>query len=418
MNKTDRLFLEALKVSLKDERVQWEEEISAQEWRDLFHLAELHQILPMIYEAVCFCPSFRKQDAGLLQPVKQEVIRSVILQGRKTMEVLQLLNHLQKAGVCPLVVKGLICRNLYPKPDYRFSGDEDILIPEEQYPICHAAMLSYGMSVMTPEKDIYKEYEVPYGKQGSTLYIELHKKLFSPESGAYGDWNRFFGQVFDRAVEVKIQGASVRTLSYTDHLFYLICHAFKHFLHSGFGIRQVCDIVMFANAYGEMIDWQYLLAQCREIRADQFTAALFAIGRKYLVFSEDKACLSPEWKAIQVDETALLEDLLSSGVFGKSDMGRVHSSNITLNAVADQKKGKKPSSWTMVLKTAFPSAVYMEGRYPWLNKYPFLLPAAWADRILRYGKEIRRRNGNENAADSVRIGNERVELLKKYGVLK
>lgn len=32
----------------------------------------------------------------------------------------------------------------------------------------------------------------------------------------------------------------------SDHLFYLICHALKHFYHSGFGIRQVCDILLFA----------------------------------------------------------------------------------------------------------------------------------------------------------------------------
>ena len=99
------------------------------------------------------------------------------------------------------------------------------------------------------EEELERIYEVPYGKKGSLIYIELHKSLFPPESDAYGDLNRFFENVYTDAIEIKIDNTDIRTMGYTDHLFYLICHAFKHFLHSGFGIRQVCDIILFANAY-------------------------------------------------------------------------------------------------------------------------------------------------------------------------
>lgn len=45
----------------------------------------------------------------------------------------------------------------------------------------------------------------------------------------------------------------------TGHLFFLICYAFKHSLHSGYCIQQVCDIVLFANQYGQEIDWRLVL---------------------------------------------------------------------------------------------------------------------------------------------------------------
>lgn len=413
MKQQDELFLQALAAALKHEKTAWETAFPAQDWLGLFECAEKHHVLPMIYEAVYDCPAARELDPAFLLPFKRRTIQQVTLQAIKTGAFLQLYAHLQKAGIQPLVVKGIVCRALYPDPDARVSGDEDVWVQPEQFSACHEALLAFGMQPAEPEKDIETAYEVAYGKPGSPLYIELHKSLFPPDSEAYGDLNRFFAGAHDRADVVSVQGAAVSTLNSTDHLFYLICHAFKHFLHSGFGIRQVCDIALFANAYGDGIDWPRLLAQCTEIHAEKFTAALFHIGEKYLGFSPEKACLPPQWTEIAVDETALLEDLLSGGVYGAADRNRLHSSTITLNAMAAQKQGGKAKR--NVLKTVFPSAKALSGRYPYLKKYPFLLPAAWGDRLLKYRKETAAGNG---AAESIRIGSQRIELMKQYGILK
>lgn len=413
MKQQDELFLQALAAALKHEKTAWETAFPAQDWLGLFECAEKHHVLPMIYEAVYDCPAARELDLAFLLPFKRRTIQQVTLQAIKTGAFLQLYAHLQKAGIRPLVVKGIVCRALYPDPDARVSGDEDVWVQPEQFSACHEALLAFGMQPAEPEKDIETAYEVAYGKPGSPLYIELHKSLFPPDSEAYGDLNRFFAGAHDHADVVSVQGAAVSTLNSTDHLFYLICHAFKHFLHSGFGIRQVCDIALFANAYGDGIDWPRLLAQCTEIHAEKFTAALFHIGEKYLGFSPEKACLPPQWTEIAVDETALLEDLLSGGVYGAADRNRLHSSTITLNAVAAQKQGGKAKR--NVLKTVFPSAKALSGRYPYLKKYPFLLPAAWGDRLLKYRKETAAGNG---AAESIRIGSQRIELMKQYGILK
>jgi len=53
----------------------------------------------------------------------------------------------------------------------------------------------------------------------------------------------------------------------------------------------------------------------------------------------------------------------------------------------------------------------MERKYPYLKNKPLLLPIAWTDRIIRYGKSSSR------ASSTLRIGNERVALLKRYGVI-
>ena len=414
MESVKELFLQALRASLQKETVAWETELTSEQWHELFAVAAAHHVLPMIYEAVIGSPSARKADRQIFMAVKRQTIQVVMLQTIKTNAFLKLLPELVSAGATPLVVKGIICRELYPNPDYRISADEDVLIPEAQLAICHEAMLAYGMELADSEQDL-KAFEIPYGQKGSHLHIELHKQLFPPESDVYGELNRFFEGVYERAISQNVQGVPVPTMSHTDHLFYLICHSFKHFLHSGFGIRQVCDICLYANAFGAQIDWLRIRKQCEEIHADLFAAALFRIGEKHLTFQPDTACYPAQWSAIAVDETAMLEDLLDSGVFGASSMSRKHSSNMTLHAVSNRKQGKKGGS--SVLKTIFPSAKNLSGRYPYLKEKPYLLPVAWADRIVKYRRETAAGSSENNASEAIRIGNKRIDLMKQYGII-
>lgn len=414
MGTVNELFLQALCASLEKRTVDWEDTLTPEQWNALFHLASVHHVLPLIYEAVVRSDAARQADPQLMTAVKRQSMQLVMLQTRKTSAFLKLLPALISAGVTPLVVKGITCRELYPNPDYRLSGDEDVLIPEEQFALCHEAMLSCGMELADAAQDL-KAFEVSYRQQGSKLHIELHRQLFSPDADAYADFNRFFDGVHERAITQNLQGASIPTMNHTDHLFYLICHAFKHFLHGGFGIRQVCDICLYANIFGAQIQWQLVKDQCKMIRADLFAAALFRIGEKHLTFRPDAACYPEQWRTLAVDENPMLEDLIDSGVFGGSSMSRKHSSNMTLQAVSAGKQGKKVGN--TVMKTVFPSARELSGRYPYLKERPYLLPVAWADRIVKYGRETAGKTSGNSAAESIRIGNERIELLKQYGII-
>ena len=413
MNETMKLFLMILRSALKDQRPELDRDIPTEQWQALFRLADIHKLLPLVYEAVQALPSLDREQA-LLADMKQKVRCQVIAQTLRTGEFLTLNDRLQEAGVRPLVVKGVVCRNLYPKPDHRLSSDEDLLVPAGEFERCHRVLTEFGMATTEPAQNLESAFELPYRKEGSPLYIELHKQLFAPGSEAYGHMNRFFERVHDRAVTMDIQDHRVYTMDPTDHLFYLLCHALKHFLHSGFGIRQVCDISLFANAYGDRVDWLEILENCKAIRAEKFAAAVFRIGSNHLVFDPEKAAYPSVWAEIEVDELPMLTDLLSGGLYGDSSMSRKHSSSITLDAVAAQKTGgKTKNAW---ISSVFPSAAKLEGRYSYLKKHPHLLPVAWFNRLWNYGKEIRRIK-DDSAADALKIGNKRLDLLKTYGVL-
>lgn len=408
-------MMEAVRCFLNGSTAEWEEEISCDEWSELFRLSGHHQILPMVFEAVYACPSFRSVPAGMERQLRTQVIREVLIQNRKTEEFLLIYEKLKKAGVTPVIVKGIICRDLYRKPDYRSSGDEDVLIPADQFELCHRVLQDSGMNAVQEDSRAAEAGEVTYYKKGSALHIELHKELFSSESEAYGNFNTFFTDVFRRKIEVNIGSGTVYTMCHTDHLLYLILHAFKHFLHSGFGIRQVLDISIYANTYGAEADWEYIREKCRAVHADLFAAALFDIGEKYFCFDSAKACYPETWRSREADGEELLNDLLQGGVFGDSSLSRKHSSNITLQAVVDDKNGK--TAGVSVIQSLFPDKKYMERYYSYVKNYPFLLPAAWVMRIGRYAREVRKMKDN-SAAESMKIGSRRVELMKKYRIIQ
>ncbi|MBQ7889407.1 MAG: nucleotidyltransferase family protein [Erysipelotrichaceae bacterium] len=408
MKQSHELFLCALKAALNGEKLKYVN-VSAAVWQDVFKLAEIHSVTPMILDASYSC--MKDVNEQWMMQMRRKVRQHIMLQTMKTQEFFQLYEQLRASGCTPLVVKGIILRNLYPQPDHRLSSDEDVLIPAEQFEKCHQIMLEQGMQ--TDCEDLMKAYEVPYRKD--VLYIELHKQLFPKESEAYGDLNRYFETCFEKKQVEKIQEHEIMTMNVNDHFFYLICHSLKHFLHSGFGIRQVCDIVMFANAYGAQMNWNEIYQKASEIHAEVFTAALLKMGKKYLNLDDEKACLSEVWKNMDIDEMDMLMDLLESGVYGGSTMSRKHSSNMTLNAVSKDKQGKK--SKVSVVSSLFPNVDQLKSRYSYLKKYPVLLPVAWISRIIKYGKETMNTQNND-AKETLRIGNQRIELLRQYKVIK
>lgn len=56
----------------------------------------------------------------------------------------------------------------------------------------------------------------------------------------------------------------------------------------------------------------------------------------------------------------------------------------------------------------------MQAKFDYLNKYPFLLPVAYVSRIIQYLKH----NDTSQSKKTVEIGNQRIQLLKKYGIMK
>lgn len=94
-------------------------------------------------------------------------------------------------------------------------------------------------------------------------------------------------------------------------MLFLVLHAFKHLTVGGFGIRQVMDILLYAENHGRECDCKYLHKSLIELKADSFLADLIDIGNQYLGFEMEVTS-----KLNCLDE--LLNEILSCGVFGNA----------------------------------------------------------------------------------------------------
>lgn len=384
--------------------------------KQIFIQARRQKVLPLIIDGLAEQEKYgsvTKEQESYLEQKKERARSEITLQAQKTADFMLLYDYLAEKGLYPIVMKGIICRDIYPQPEHRPSVDEDILIDPDDIMAYHEALLAYGLTPVRSEEDVEKPDEVSYENKETHLYIEVHKNLFSRDSAAYSNLNDCFEGAMGRSVCQNIYGMTFRTLGHTDHLLYLVLHAFKHFLYSGFGIRQVCDIMLFSEIYRDRIDWMTVRKQLTEVRAFDFTRAIYRIGSLYLVKENSIQEYLSGWDIDGVDEKPLLKDILDGGLYGASTMTRLHSSNMTLQAMANNGKGS--ASAKGVLRAAFAPLSYMQTRYSYLKKKPFLLPVAWIQRAVGYASEAHR---SGSMMESIHMGNERIELLRKYHIIR
>ena len=371
------------------------------DWPAIFALANQQKLLPILFETVHKMPA-AEENVALFAVTKQQVIGQVLNQTVRSAEFSDLYHKLRSAGLHPIVVKGQLCSRLYPLKDHRISADDDLYISDVEFMACHEQLLANGLTTDTPTDELATADEVSYTKNGSPLYIELHRHLFDSAEDAHDELNHFFADLNP----VEIDG--FLAMPPHEHLLYLILHAYKHFVRSGIGARQFCDIGLWARAYHAEIDWQRLHDQCASVHAASFAAAAFCIAREYLGIEFD---LPAPWNT-SIDVEPLLHDTLCGGVYGSNDLTRLHSSTVTLSAVKASRTGEKSS----VLRTVFPKREYLERRYPYLKKRPYLLPVAWVQRIAHYASE--KQSGADNSASgSIKLAKERIELMKRYDIM-
>ena len=110
LNNIHTLFLNALGAALKNEPL-CEENISSEELLGLLQMAEVHQVLPMVFEAVYSCAG---AEAQILRIYRLRSIQLVAIQAQKTAEFLPLLKELHNAGAKPSGV--VTARTDYARP--------------------------------------------------------------------------------------------------------------------------------------------------------------------------------------------------------------------------------------------------------------------------------------------------------------
>ena len=363
----------------------------------LYQASIQHDVTALLYNQIYRFSNFPDE---LKQQWKRKAIQINALQTIRSDAFLRLYREFLKQDLKVLVLKGIVVRSLYLQPDNRPSNDEDLYVEREHVQKAKDILLEQGFQILQESENVTVFVNVSSG-----LTIEMHTTLFSEDSKAYGSYQKFFKNAFEEAQPHMIQGCQVYSLSHEQHLLFLMMHFVKHFLHGGVGFRQLLDIVVYAEAFGADMKWDNIYKVLEKEHLLDLIKNLFAIGHQYLGFSFEHIVLPIDFAEDQMDFEDLLADIWDAGVFGKSSQERLHSSTITLSAAEGRKSFRS---------TLFPSLKLMQQKYNYLKGAPFLLPVAWGSRIFHYFFD--RKEGSAKGA--IEIGNQRVRLLQKYGIIE
>lgn len=377
----------------------------------LVELARLHKVLPLIVQCEKDTEVFSSHK--ILASASKYALSSAVAQIRRSEIFKALYLKMNENGIFPIVLKGIVCRNLYGKNgDYRISGDEDLLVKKEDFGKIDTFLRGEGFQ---PDKDNLSEtateflQEVTYTSPYNDLRLEVHLNPFGKDDAFRRKMNVFFEDASDSYREEKSGDVTIRTLNHTKHFLFLVLHAFKHLTVSGFGIRMVCDILLYMEKYYEEIDFDYILVSLREVNGESFLADLIFIGNEYLGFS------LPETGEINCPEE-LLEDILESGIYGNHTQARRTSVHMVHSAFARRKFSQKAGRAGLLFDTVFPPKERLRELCPELERKPWLIFDVYIKRMGRFVSHNRQSRDNL-AVESMKIGQKRIELLKKYKLL-
>ncbi len=381
------------------------------DWEEVMHLAGLHKILPLCVEEAREYDSFLKSD--VFPVCTQKALNIIAAQIRRTADFEEIYNVMRSKNVFPLVMKGVVCRQLYGKhADHRPSGDEDILIRKSDFEKTDEILKSEGFfsdfdEVTEKQKDFLQEVTYTSPKRG--LRIEVHFTPLGTEDNLRCSMNSFFSHVHEEYREICQGVTTLRTMTHTDHFLFLIFHALKHLTVTGFGIRMLCDILLYFEKYEQEIDFEYIYEALEKVCAVSFFEDLVYIGNEHLGFD------LPVRGSGNCPEI-LFDDILKSGIYGNFNQARKTSAHLVHMAFSKRKASSKFGKAGLVFDTVFPKKEKFRESCPEIDEKPWLIFGEYFKRIGRFLVHSKE-NKHNLAAESMKIGSGRIELLKKYGLL-
>lgn len=406
MDNTQRQIIYMLSAAIRKKNVKFrsDEKIN---WNEVLEESEAHKVTPLIYSSINRAEALNIMDESTLSTLKKNVFKSSITQSSHIKNVASVLERFNNAGIPIIVLKGLVVRDYYPIPDLRTMCDADVLVHEEDLEKVSALMISLGFNQIK-EKDDHGAHIVFY--KGSTVF-EVHWTLIN-DRFFKGD-KSFEDKLWDDAMDVTVGGVKTKSLSLEDLAVHLCTHMAVHLAYSGFGVRQLTDLVVLVEKKGHLIDWKAFLNKSKECGVYTFAIAIFNICNRLFDMEMPKE-IKGEKNIKNKYIEQLIQDIFDSGVHGKKSNDRVFAAEFAF----DQGEGAADGSVSIIkkfMKLLFPPIRQMSDKYNYAKKFILLAPIAWIHHLIEgiLNKDYNFSSKMKMATSTVSVANKRNKLLKE-----
>lgn len=305
MEVAESAFKELLRKGLRGEEPDNSlfENLTGEDWEAIYHIAKRQTVCGICYDSFCRLPD-RLLPPGSLLPrwvARVNAIETRNIEMRCALT--ELISVFRKAGLHPIVQKGLSVARFYVNPESRESGDIDLWLPGEE--------LSTGFDIISKLNCIpvtHPDGSISFSYKG--FIVEFHRTLISISNPMLSDRLDSYTLVL------------CKKLGYTDtgipspppllELLLLDVHIMRHAFGNGIGMRQICDYVIASKSLNDSYDRRVFENCCRILGISKWTALLNRFAESYL--DADPTNLPPSgWTGKKELPVSKLHDIISSG---------------------------------------------------------------------------------------------------------
>lgn len=339
-----------------DERML--EKLSGIDLEEMADLADRHRVAPMIFDLIE--TQGEKISTKAFEILQKSAEKTALQSYRLLFLTRSIVNNLEKEGISVIVLKGCGVASYYPVPEYRKSGDVDLLFEDMEHVRKAGKILERYKYTLSAEQHA-NHHLVYLGKDG--IDIELHAMLAEPfdDEKINQKMEELLPLYFQGKKRIDALGVSIPTAPDELQALELLLHMLQHFLRSGFGLKLLTDWVVFWNQVGEGRAAERFREMAEECGVSGFAKAVTLVCEKYLglgegiVYGKGLESVFSKGYAQQ-----FLNDIIEAEEFGKADKNRM---------VALRKKG--------ILAYAKEFHYQMRMNYPQASKQKWKWPYLW-----------------------------------------
>lgn len=367
MNLTQQTLLKILTESIHKKKYEIGT-LNNIDFKELFRLSVDHNIVSLIYYGLSRTEIIKKIPGEVINDFKKSTFFASSYQLKHVKNITKLLDEFSKNDVEVVILKGLVVRNFYPRPEFRTMSDADIVVKEDK--------LSEAINLI--EKLGYIETgrsDVDIGFTNGDSRVELHWNLISKDKLKGGE--EFEKQIWNNLIEVEVEGSKALSLNYEDLAVHLMVHLLKHLSYKGCGIRYFCDIVLIFENKQDEINMDSFMNKIREYNLEKSTKIILYICKRYLGMDINYS-IDIEDKINEEYLQLLMDDILNHGVFGKSNKKEEVARSLAFYSENELSPIKK------YIRVFIPEKEKIMINYPYSNKYKILLPIAYVHRLIKW----------------------------------
>lgn len=171
--------------------------------------------------------------------------------------LIMVVTRLREHGIEPVLLKGQGLASYYPVPQLRQCGDIDLYVGVENYEKAYEVLEPVATEIDDRSKIWgWMHFHLKIGP----VLIEIHHKVeyaFAPKYDRIFQKKSYDG-LTRKLTQVDFCGTSVNTPDDNFNAFYVFYHLWRHYVASGVGLRQLCDLMNFLHSKFGQLDLDYL----------------------------------------------------------------------------------------------------------------------------------------------------------------